>query len=509
MAPPATEGAEGTEPLLALTGVSHRFGGTRALDGVDFAVAAGEVHGLIGHNGAGKSTLIRCMAGLLSPEAGRARCAGAPLPFGSPAAAWRAGLRFIHQGAPLVPVFDAVENCWIGRPYPRRFGMIDRRAMRAAVAATAATVAPELPLDQPAAALSPGMRQLVLIVRALADRGRILVLDEPTASLSADEAERLLAAIRGLRDQGLGIVFVSHRLDEVLRVADRVTCLRDGRVSARCRADEVTVADLVRLIGQVKEPAAATATGAPVARTPGLEVRGLVLRDGAPPCDLDVAAGEVVALYGRNGAGRTRLVEALWGARPARGSVRLGGKALRVRSPREAIAAGVALVPDDRRRKGLFPELSLVTNITLPRLRHYRLRRWLPLPGRGKEARAFGAAAARLGLVYARATQPAGSLSGGNQQKLLFARWFTATPRLLLLDEPSEGVDVAAKAGIHRLIREAADEGAAVLVATSDREEALALGDRVLVMRAGRIVAAFARGEADDHRLEAAAQADA
>ena len=494
--------------MVALTGVTRRFGGTLALDQVDFAVAAGEVHGLIGHNGAGKSTLIKCMAGVLAPDSGQATCEGRALPPGAPAEAYRAGLRFIHQGAPLVPVFDAVENCFLGRPYPHRRGMIDRRAMRVEVAATAARIAPELPLDVPAGSLSPGMRQLVLIVRALSDQGRVLVLDEPTASLSAEETERLLHAIREMRGHGLGIVFVSHRLDEVLRIADRVTCLRDGRVSAACRASEVAVADLVRMIGGAAE--AAGAHVGPAAVAAGLEVKALRTAPGAAPVDLEVGTGEVVVLYGRSGAGRSRLIDALWGARPpVAGRMALGGVPYRARDPRQAIGARVAYVPDDRRRKGIFAGMSLTANMTLPRLAHYRVRRWLPLPSRLREAAAFKEAARTLRLVFARAGQPAETLSGGNQQKLLFARWLAARPRLLLLDEPTEGVDVAAKAEIHRLIRDAAGEGAAVLVASSDRDEALAIADRILVMRAGRIVADFCRADADAHGLETAAQADA
>ncbi|MGF1625050.1 MAG: sugar ABC transporter ATP-binding protein [Alphaproteobacteria bacterium] len=492
--------------MLQLTGITHRFGGTLALDRVDFSVGAGEVHGLIGHNGAGKSTLIKCMAGVLRPDAGSARCGGRPLVLGSPADAYRAGLRFIHQNAPLVPVFDAVENCYLGRPYPRRRGMIDRAAMRAAVSAAAAAVAPDLPLAAPAASLSPGMRQLVQIVRALCDQGALLVLDEPTASLSAEETVRFLQAVDRLRGQGLGIVFVSHRLDEVLRIADRVTCLRDGRVSDSCRAADTAVGDLVRMIGGAAEtrPAGGTA----VAGRPGLEVRRLRTHAEAPPMDLSVDAGEVVVLYGRSGAGRSRLMNALWGGRPGHGGeVTLGGQPCRIRAPRQAIAAQIAYVPDDRRRKGILPGLSLSANMTLPRLRHYRFWRWVPMPSRRREAAAFAEAARGLHLVHQRAGQPAETLSGGNQQKLLFARWLAARPRLLLLDEPTEGIDVAAKAEIHRLIREAAGQGAAVLVASSDRDEALAIADRILVMRAGRIVGDYPRAALDAHGLETAAQA--
>lgn len=496
--------------MLSLTGVTHRYGGTVALAGVDFAVEAGEVHGLIGHNGAGKSTLIKCMAGILSPDAGQARMAGRSLSFGAPAMAYRAGLRFIHQNAPLVPVFDAVENCFLGRPYPRRNGMIDRRAMRKEVQAVAGELAPDLPLDIPASALSAGMRQLVQIVRALCDRGRVLVLDEPTASLAAAESTRLLQAVGMLRAQGLAIVFVSHRLDEVLRVADRVTCLKDGAVSATCQAGDVGVEDLVRMIGGNEAAAAARADRPPRddAQAAGLVVHALRTRPQGPALDFTVGAGEVVVLYGRTGSGRSGLLDTLWGGRRRHaGDVTLAGQAYRPASPGAAIAQGVAYVPDDRRRKGIFPGLALIANMTLPRLTNYRAASWLPVPSRARETTAFQTAARGLHLVFDTGQQAAATLSGGNQQKLLFARWLDAKPRLLLLDEPTEGVDVAAKAEIHALVRRAAEQGAAVLAATSDRDEALALGDRFLVMRAGRIVRDLNRLQADADVLETAAQA--
>ena len=497
-----------TDPVLDLAGVTHRFGGTLALSDVDFAVRAGEVHGLIGHNGAGKSTLIKAMAGVLAPQAGRIAVAGQPLDLGQPAAAYRAGLRFIHQNAPLVPIFDAVENCFLGRPYPHRHGMIDRRAMRSAVTAMAQTLAPDMPLNVPASRLSAGMRQLVQIVRALCDQGRVLVLDEPTASLSAEETDRLLRAIGALRTRGIGIVFVSHRLDEVIRIADRVTCLRDGHVSATCLASEVSVTDLVRLIGG-KAGASPESGRFSEANQPGLEISGLKCSRHASLLDLSVAAGEVVVLYGRNGAGRSRLLSSLWGSRPRYGgTVSVGGTPYVSHSPRQAIDAGVAYVPDDRRRRGVLPTMSLVANMTMPRLGRYRLARMLPVPSRRRERAAFHSAAKELRLVFGSPTQAAGTLSGGNQQKLLFARWHRTAPRLMLLDEPTEGVDVGAKTEIYRLIRNAAGQGAAVLVASSDRDEALELADRVVVMRSGRIVGDFLRGEANADVLETAAQAD-
>ncbi|MEZ5666564.1 MAG: sugar ABC transporter ATP-binding protein [Alphaproteobacteria bacterium] len=494
------------EPLLALAGIGHSFGRTRALDAVDFTVRAGEVHGLIGHNGAGKSTLIKVMAGVLHPDSGTVTVAGRRIATGVPAASHAAGLRFIHQNAPLVPIFDAVENCFLGRRYPRRRGMIDRQAMRAEVAAIAARLAPELPLDVPAARLSAGMRQLVLIVRAMADRGRVLVLDEPTAALSAAETDRLLRALCDLRAEGIGMVFVSHRLDEVLAVCDRVTSLHDGRRGGSCATGEATVADLVRLMG-FEAPADRQRHGAGGDRTPVLRLAGMRLVPGGPSFDLDVGGGEVVALYGRNGAGRSRLLRAIWGEGAVSGAMQLDGSDFRPRGPRQAIARGVAYVPDDRRRNGLLADRPLVENLTLPRLARFRAHAGLPVPDRRREAAAFADAASRLRLVFGSPRQPAATLSGGNQQKLMFGRWLQERPRLLLLDEPSEGVDIAAKAEIHRLVRDMAAQGCAVLLATSDRDEALALGDRIAVMRGGALAAVVDGSAADGHALDVAAQA--
>ena len=470
-------------------------------------VLGGEVHGLIGHNGAGKSTLIKVMAGVLNPLQGDLLVDGQTVPMGSPAASYQAGLRFIHQNAPLVPIFDAVENCFLGRSYPRRRGLIDRRAMRGSVVDTARMLAPELPLDVPVGALSAGMRQLVLIVRALSDRGRMLILDEPTAALSADESKRLFEAIAVLRRQGVGLVFVSHRLDEVLANCDRITALRDGQVVETRAAASVEIGDLVAQIGGENASQRPLETGGRNL-APGLAISGLRLWPGAPAMDLHARRGEIVVLYGRSGSARSRLLRAIWGdARVVDGAMTLCGESYSPNGPRQAIARGVAFVPDDRRRHGLFADLGLVENMAMPRLPAFRTNRRLPVINRSRQRRAFALAARQLGLKFGADRQRATTLSGGNQQKLLFARWMASNPVLLLLDEPTEGVDVRAKAEIHRLIRQFAKGGAAVIVASSDLDQAMTLGDRIIVMRSGHVVADCTPTATNAHALESAAQA--
>lgn len=491
--------------LLEVHGLSRNFGATKALDGIDFELGAGEVLGLVGPNGAGKSTLIRILAGAERPDAGELRIDGRPVAFHSAHDAYAAGIRVIHQDAPLVPGFDAVENCYLGRPYPRRLGRIDRKAMRAAISEVAQEVAPELDLDIPVMFLPPAERQFVRLLRAVADKGRLLILDEPTAALPAEDAERFYEVLRRTRERGTSIILVSHRLDEIADFCNSAMVLRDGRIAARLGPGEVTVEALVAAMGgsAVERSDRATDTAAPLV----LELDGVAGGELTTPATLGVHAGEVMALYGLAGSGRSSLVSAIWGAIPSTGAMRIEGLPYRPRSPREAISRGVSAVPADRHRNGLFLELGLMFNKTLPLLGSYRRWRGLPLPDPQAERAAFRVAAERVSLTYSDPGQPARTLSGGNQQKLLFARWANRHSRVMLLDEPTEGVDVTAKATIKDIIRAIAGDGNAVLVSTSDRDEALELGDRIAVFRHGRVVRIFSRAEASASALSAAAQA--
>ena len=501
-----TEG-EGRALALALDGLCKSFEATRALDGASLSVRAGEILGLVGHNGAGKSTLIKIAGGLYAPDAGVMRVFGQDVRFNSPHDAYDAGIRVIHQDAPLIPAFDTVDNCWLGRPYPRRLGMIDRAAMRRAIAELAAEIAPDLPLDRPVAELTIAERQFVRLLRAIADAGKILILDEPTAALPAEDAHRFFDILRRLRARGTAIVFVSHRLDEVVEISDRVVVLRDGRTVAELVGAEMAVNRVIEEMGGAVE-AAAERTAIPQDAPIMLSIEGLLTPELRRPVTVAVSAGEVVALYGLLGSGRSSLLNALWGIEPTlAGTMHLDGAPHRPADPHDAIEAGISYVPADRHRTGLFAGFDLVFNKSLPLLANYR--RWarLPLPDAQRERQDFLAAAKQVAMVFRAPAQLASTLSGGNQQKLIFSRWANRHSKIMLLDEPTEGVDVMAKQAIADIIRAIAADGNAVLVSTSDREEALALGDRVLVFRDGAIVAEFSRAEATPAALSAAAQA--
>src|SRR6185295_12794774 len=428
--------------LLSAAGLSKSFPGVRALEGVDFELRPGEVHALLGENGAGKSTLIKILGGALVPDAGTVRLEGQALPLGDPLAVRRRGINVVYQELTLVPDLTAAENIFLGReqgrPLLRRREMA--RAARELLDGLGARVAPGAPVR----ALSVAQQQLVEIARALANESKVIILDEPSATLSGPEVERLFTVLRGLRERGLGIVYISHRLEEIFALADRVTVLRDGRPVASSPVAGVDRAQLIRwMVGRdVAEefPPRAPAPGEAV-----LEVRGLA----CPPRFTDVSL--TVRRGGLVGAGRTSVALALFGALPGvRGEVRLEGRPVRFDSPFEAIRAGLGYVTEDRRRRGLFRLLSSGANITISYLRSLAR---LGLLSPGREGPAAAAAAKEFDVrAPAGLAQPAGTLSGGNQQKLLLARLLLRPRRLLVLDEPTRGIDVGAKAEIYALM---------------------------------------------------------
>ncbi|MCX5520976.1 sugar ABC transporter ATP-binding protein [Kaistia defluvii] len=530
-----------SDSFLALGGLVKHFGATKALDRADLALRAGSVHALVGENGAGKSTLIKTLSGLYQPDAGAIRLDGTEVTIDGPRAAEALGFRFIHQELNLVPHFDAVGNAWIGRRHPRRGPFIDRRAMRAKVADVAARIAPDLPLDKPAARLTPGQRQMAEIVRALVDPARLVVMDEPTSSLSEGEAERLHAIVRQLSAEGCAVLFISHRLDEVLDLCDSYTVLRNGRTVGAGRVADTSRAGLVAMMSgtagvspsalrppQPQHPEEAFAESRLEGRTvdvqqklPGTDALRPSRRPSGPPQDVAVGAlpgqskgraekpvlatdlafgpgdsrfafsarpGEIVGLYGLVGSGRSSLLKTIWGATPGRGLIAINGQ-VPGHGPAGRIAAGCAYVPEDRRREGLANALSIESNLSLAHLPDFRAFSPLPMPSRSKIRNFARATGARLRLVAGGLDHSPATLSGGNQQKLLFGRWLGRPIRVLLVDEPTRGVDVGAKAEIHGEMRKIAADGAAILMATSDIEELLALSTRVLVLHAGRLVA--------------------
>lgn len=479
--------------------ITKRFGGVIALDGVDLTIESGECHALVGENGAGKSTLGKVLAGIHRPDGGTLLLDGRPRRFASPRDAARAGIGMVHQELAFCPDLSVAENLCLGR-YPRVLGpLVGRRAMATRAAELLGRIGITLDVHQRMRQLSLAQEQLVQIAAAVGSGARILIFDEPTSSLSQAEAQRLFALIHKLRRQGVTVLYVSHRMPEVFELADRISVLRDGRHVATVPRQAVSEAELVRLM-----------IGRPVTeyfprhlnRQPGrelLEVQGLSSRGRFCDVSFCVHSGEIVGLAGLVGAGRSEVARAIFGLDPhATGRVLVEGAILRLGSARRAMRAGLGLVPEDRKRQGLILAMSGRENFSLVILE--RLRRVLLLD-RGRERREAAEYFRRVDVRAASIDAPAASLSGGNQQKVVLARWLARRPKVLIVDEPTRGVDVGAKAAIHALIDELAGQGLGVLLISSELPELIHLSSRVLVMRAGRIVAELPRSDATQERL--------
>ena len=497
-----------TEPLLELRGVSKRFAGVSALDGVDFSLGRGEIHGLVGENGAGKSTLMKIIAGVHEHFDGEMRLDGKPIRLRSPRDARDAGIGMVHQELSIVPALSVAENVMLGRQPVNALGMVSWRRMRAQARAQLRTLGLDIDPDTPAGDLPLGLQQMIELARVLSSGARILILDEPTSALSPPEVERLFALLDRLRASGHSVVFISHFLDDVLRISDAVTVFRNGRRVGGARAAEVDKNWLIeRMIGRgherLEEGLADTRLLPAMPETPvvldaeDLGVSGLF--EGA---SLRVHAGEVVGIYGFMGSGQLELARALSGKlRLDHGTVRVDGKAARLRGGTPAAKrAGIAFVPESRRAMLFAPE-PVSRNISISILE--RIHRLLLRPRVEREI-AQGHVQ-RLGVRPPRVDLPVGQLSGGNQQKVALARWLTHLPRVLLLSEPTRGMDVGAKDDVVRIVRALRDEGIGIVVVSSEPETVLSLADRILVMRRGTLAREFA-GEAvgKDHLLEAA-----
>jgi ribose transport system ATP-binding protein len=493
-----------SEPLLALGGIEKRYGGVRALRGVDFDLRAGEVHVLLGENGAGKSTLMGVISGAIAPDLGRMTLAGEAVRFASPREAHAAGIVMIPQELDLVPGLDIASNLFLGHERLTVRRTLDGPRMMREAHALLRRAGVDLDPSLRVASLRMGERQLVAIAKALAADARILILDEPTAALSATEAEHLFGVVRELRGRGVGIVYISHRLEEVPRIADRVTVMRDGGVAGHASAD-APQAQLVRLLvgRDFSElfPSGSTGVGAALLTLEHAHFVPAVPRAGwQAPLDvsLTVHAGEIVGLSGLMGAGRTELLSALFGYEARgrwQGSLLVGGRPARLGSIADARRAGIAYVTDDRRGTGLILAQSVAWNIVMSTLR--RVTPWglvSPAAERAQVAGALDRFDVRPRLPAARVV----NLSGGNQQKVVFAKELLSEPRLLLLDEPTRGVDVGAKAEIYRQLRELAGQGLGVLVASSELPELIGLCDRIVVMQAGVTMASFAAGVSEE-----------
>ncbi len=479
---------------------------TPALVDVSLELRGGFVHALVGENGAGKSTLSRILAGLATPDAGRMLLGGEPYAPAGKAAAARRGVAIVLQELNLVETLTVAEQVLFGS-IPSRLGFVDRRALREQARVALGRVGLlELEPKRSVSSLGVGQRQMLAVAAALAAPCRVLILDEPTAALGEHEAERLFAEMERLKGEGAAILYVSHRLEEVRRLADCVTVLRDGRVVATRQRGETTNAELVQLMVG-REPGSRTAAGALSARSvdPVLRVRGLRRGETLRDVGFDLWRGEILGLAGLMGSGRTETVRAIFGADAVEaGEIELLGQRLPwlFRSPKEAVLHGIALVTENRKDEGLLLSLSVRANLTLTRLGQLSRRGFLRP---GAERAAARALVSRLGIKCASVEQPVGELSGGNQQKVVLGRWLDRDFDVLLCDEPTRGVDVAARAEIHELLWELARSDKAVLVVSSEIEELRALCDRIVVLSAGRVAGTFEReGFDQDAILEAA-----
>ena len=488
-------------PILRAERVHRRFGGVHALRGAELVVYPGEVHALVGENGSGKSTLLRILSGQLQPDDGELYLAGRDGPFRSASEALRNGVATVSQETTLAPDLSVAENIFLGHRMARRHGVIDWRATRRAAARALDRLGLALDPAQPVRRLRPDQAQMVEIARALSLDARVLILDEPTSSLTDDEVDALFAAVRRLRDAGAAVVFVSHRLHEVFALADRVTVLRDGRTVGSAPAGELDRPSLIGLMvgGALAEAAAAGHGGA--RDDVVLRVRGLTRPGAFAGIDVTVARGEIVGLAGLVGAGRTELLEAIFALHRSDGEIEIGGRKVAYRRPADAIRDGVALVPADRKLHGLVLGRSVHENLLMAvGSRGFRLRR----PSPKREAAQVTAAVEQLQIRAHSPRTAVSTLSGGNQQKVLLGKWLETKPRLLMLDEPTRGVDVAARAANHRLINQLAAGGTAVLLISSEIEEVLGLAHRVLVMRRGSITREFSADPPMDAVMEAA-----
>ncbi|MFG2650287.1 sugar ABC transporter ATP-binding protein [Streptomyces sp. NPDC048436] len=478
--------------VLSVTGLTKTFPGVRALDAVDFTARAGEVHALIGENGAGKSTLIKILTGVYAPDAGDLTYNSEQVTFSTPLEAQHAGISTIYQEVNLVPLMSVARNLFLGREPRNRLGLIDFRRMHREADEALQRLGVRVDVRRPLRELGVGAQQMVALARAVSVDARVVIMDEPTSSLEPREVQTLFGVIRMLRDRGIAVIYVSHRLDELYEVCDTVTVLRDGK---RVHTGPIAELDRLRLVslmlgrelGEVREEGVTKFSGEHAPETqPVLQASDLTMRHYLHGVSVDIRPGEVVGLGGLLGSGRSETAKAIAGALPPdSGDVLIAGTPVRTGSPPAAIRAGISLLPEDRKAEGIVPGLSVRENIALaalPRLSRFGL----------VDESAIDAIVAkfmkRLHIKASSPHQKVGELSGGNQQKVLLARWLAMNPKVLLLDEPTRGIDIGAKAEVQKLIDELANDGLAVLLISSDMEELIEGSDRVIVLKDGKVI---------------------
>jgi ribose transport system ATP-binding protein len=480
--------------ILSLRGIRKSYGPIDVLHGFDIDIKAGEVVALLGENGAGKSTVSNIISGTVQPSGGTMTWLGAPYAPSTPRAAMDAGVGMIHQELKLLPQLSIAENVFVGR-YLTKGGVIDRAAMETRASQGLQRLGLDLPPDRLVAGLSTGNQQLIEIAKALTLNARLLILDEPTAALGGDETQLLFRQIERLKADGVGIIYISHRLEEIRQIADRIVVMRDGAKVQEFDRGDVPVRTIVEaMVGRSLErmfPAIPTPT-----TDVALEVRGLCAPNGTfRDVSFSVHKGEVFGIAGLMGAGRTELVRAMTGADPiGKGQVLLGGQVLHLRAPIDSIRAGMILVPEDRKQQGVVLTHSIAENIGYASLKDVGLRGWITSRRLRDFANLF---IAKFG-VKGRAEQNAGELSGGNQQKVVLAKWLARNPQIVVLDEPTRGIDVGARSSIYELIMDLARSGVAVVVVSSDLEEVLGVSNRVMVMAKGRQAGILNRADANE-----------
>jgi rhamnose transport system ATP-binding protein len=489
-------------PLVELRSVSKTYGGVHAVEDVSFGIAAASTHALVGENGAGKSTLVKILTGVVSPDSGTVLVDGEPHSIGGPSAAHRLGIVAMYQEPTVFEDLTVAENVFAGRSPRRRFGAVDWKGMRREARRLLEEIGADFAPDAPVRGLSVADRQLIEIAKALSSSARLLIMDEPTAALSLQEVDNLFAVVRRLHDRGVSVVFISHRLEEVSEIADTVTILRDGRHVETRPAAGLSHGEMIRLmVGRSLDalfPKEEAEIGEPVLRAEGLTRRG-VFSD----VSFEVRRGEIVGLAGFVGSGRTEVARCIFGIdKLDAGTITLEGRPFTPRSPRAALRRGLAYLPEDRLRQGLVQPMSIERNTTMAVLPELSPAGILQPRRERRLARTF---MERLSIKATSPTQVVRSLSGGNQQKVVLSKWLAVEPRVLILDEPTHGVDVGTKADVHRTISKLAAEGLAILLISSELPEILGMADRVLVIREGRLVGEMSRADATQEAIVQAA----
>ncbi len=492
--------------LLELRAISKTFPGVRALDNVSFDVNPGEVHALLGENGAGKSTLIKIISGVYRPDGGEMLVDGQPVQFTNPGQAQAIGIATIYQELGLYPELTVAENIFMGHMPRTAVGSLDWKTAQARSRELLDTLeATELDVRARVGTLNVGNRQRVEIAKALSRNARLLILDEPTAALTSRDVEQLFNIVRKLRERGVGLIYISHRLEEVFELADRVTVLRDGQYISTRPVSEVTEPELIRaMVGRTLDnlyPKLDTTPGEVV-----LRVRDLHRRPATRGVSFEMRAGEIVGLAGLVGSGRSEMAQVLFGFLPAdSGTIEVFGKPASIKSPSDAMRLGIAYIPEDRQRQGLITPMTVRENSSLAVLRQMVRG---PFIDRGGEVSLAHSSVKQLDIRTPGIEQLVRNLSGGNQQKIVIAKWLASKPKFLIVDEPTRGIDVGAKSEIHRLLSSLAAQGLAILMISSDLPEVLGMSDRILVMRQGRLVAEYTRAEATQEKIVGAAMTE-